>query len=649
MKETEINSKEKGFITAIATSFLVVIVALVSSVSLISIVQTDHQKVMMHHDMIQEELLLRSDAVRTNLIYAKNANAFPPNRIVEIVEPERISTYTLFVKSFPKIIYNALGFVGQSAISVQTLVTAKRATKFGVGENSKIKRLTERLISNKSLAEFQYFTQYETSENSDDPSNPDYVRFYGADELFGPVHSNDDIVIRNIGGWPTFHEMVTTAGRILDFNTMQPAIQSAPMDEIFLGGFQEEVPGILFNPDAALLRANGARPFDVNADIVAVKINGGAFESRIGYVQTHVDTFTVYDRYPDPAHPTVPVLPENILGVNTVTLKDTTWSTGPTGSITNGSVFVECELWIEGCIAGKQTWGSADTIFITNDIYYNGTSIGQPPDNTPGANQTDYFGLVSEERIYIRYKNRDPFLAAGNEPGPIVSPNCSDIILYGAYAAIGDGNIEVYGDYNSHYDGIFSFEYQHPHGSTPGFVRNGVAYDFIDFHKYFYPLHPVNPNNPFGWHGGPPAGGWPTCGYPYEPNSYYNSSAPPYGTDWPFYNPVWPESQQTIVFLRGDIVIFGAIAQTRRGFVRRSGSDPKNHPDNPTAPDFYNINAWDYSGIHGPTGYDKDYHYDERLRYVQPPDFPQVYEGFGGDYLSSFEEDGWYFLNPDAF
>ena len=94
----------------------------------------------------------------------------------------------------------------------------------------------------------------------------------------------------------------------------------------------------------------------------------------------------------------------------------------------------------------------------------------------------------------------------------------------------------------------------------------------------------------------------------------------PYGTDYPWYNSVWPESSDDIVFIRGNITLYGSIAQRRRGFIKRSGNDPYNHPDD----NEWNMNEFHFDGSHASTGYNKDYHYDSRLAFIQPPDFPMV-------------------------
>ena len=410
----------------------------------------------------------------------------------------------------------------------------------------------------------------------------------------------------------------------------------------------------------------------------------------------------------------------------------------------------EAELWIEGVVFGAQTWASADTIFIVGDITYANTSSG-PPDDPSSPNTSDYFGLVSEKKILIRYKHKDPF-----EDMVLRDDNCDNVLLYGAYAAIGQGDVSLYGNMSCHHDGIFTFQYQHPHGSTPDFtalspyiydnftinlidtagdgwdgatldllvngevrlddisctggystfgftVNNGdiietvytvgnnedehlyeiingdgnviasdgpnpgpgiiyqvilsgfsdSTYTYIDLHKFIFPPTGMLPPGieDFSLHGGTPMTNG-TCGYPYEnpgyinsyPNNNSGSYTVPYGTDYPWYNPVWPESSDDIVMERGTLTIYGAIAQRRRGFIHRSGGDPYNHPGN----NLWEMDQYHYDGVHPQTGYDKDYHYDKRLLYVQPPDFPQVYEGWGETTLTAFEKKSWFYKAPPA-
>lgn len=662
---------ESGSVLSMVVAVLVGLISVISSASLISLIGSDQLDTQYAHDKLQEELLLRSEAIRTHLALEHNPNSTLPPRMVEIIEPDRVTTY--FLKSKKEQVYISvfMGFATEQAVAIQTLITAKRAKRTLRSFYSPVQRYSERLVRNKSLAEYQYFTNTEESENADGGAAAARVKFWGPDVLYGPVHSNDDIWVQNGGGgnnqgWPTFYAMVTTAGIFRNYNQGGAPLSQALKELIFLGGWAEGSDGtnpIVFEPNADLIRQNGIPLGLSSTDIVYVNIEGGSFVSMYGdIVETGIEEFEVYSWYPHNEAAVIAIInaggnwyeDSDLIWTNSVTIYDTIWTTGPSLSINNQSVWVgDAQLWIEGVVAGKQTFGCADTIFIVGDITYAGTNPPNPPDDPDNPNLTDYFGLVSEKKLLIRYKHKDPFNYM-----ELKYDNCTDIMLYGAYAAIGEGDQSQQGAMYCHYDGIFTFQYHHPHGSTPDFVapspyypHSETLYTYIDLHKFIFPITLNIPPNIEGFklHGNAPIVNS-TCGYPYEspgyiysfPNNNSSNYAVPYGTDYPWYNPVWPESSNDIYFERGTITIFGAIAQSRRGFVHRSGSDPYNHPgDNQWVMDVYH-----YDGTHGSSGYSKDYHYDQRFLYVQPPDYPQVYEGYGEATLTAFEKESWSFKSP---
>ncbi len=495
-------------------------------------------------------------------------------------------------------------------------------------------------LQEKSMAEFQHFTEFEATENADNP-NATLLPFRGWDELYGPVHSNDFIWIANSGGWPTFHSMVTTAEWIMDYGTQQRAIYTAPMDQIFLGGFEEEIEP--YEWDLSELQANSIQLGGENTDIVCVKLADGSFDSMFGQIEEiGTQQFEVYSWFPHNAEEANTVVNNggnwyedaDHVWTNEIVIYDTNWTIGPSFPVEYQSVWIDCELWIEGEVLGAQTWASSDTVYIVGDITYANTPYGAPPDEPGQSNLIDYFGLVSAERIFIRYKHKDPF-----EDFVISDDNCSDVMLYGAYAALGVGDTLVYGDMACHYDGIFTPQYQHPHGSTHDFTAlspytlQETLYTYVDLHKYIFPPNSMLPPaiEGFNMHGGAPVYNT-TNGFPYEspayinsyPNNNPNDYVYPYGTDYPWYNPVWPESADDLVFERGVLTIFGTIAQTRRGYIHRSGSDPYNHPYGNSNPSPWDMELFHYDGSHGSTGYDKDYYGDARFASVQPPNFPRV-------------------------
>jgi len=530
-------------------------------------------------------------------------------------------------------IYNSLnkaisGDNGQT-FSIETIAdNVSQAYHF---QNNNVLELCYTTGINKQLSNYNYLTDIEESENADGGFYP--LPFIGPDVLYGPVHSNDDIWIKNVGGWPTFHGMVTTSGTIHFYNYPHP------YDEIFLGGYEENVPPKLFEPEATLIQENGLQPFNPNYEIVYVKIDGNSYQSMYGDIElVGIDSFKVYSWFPADAEQANDIINSGYnwyedsdhIWTNYIPIYDTLWTEGPSGTIQDQSVWVESELWIEGVVEGKQTWGCADSVFVVGDITYQNTPVGEAPDDEDNPNLTDYFGLVSEKKIIIKYKHKDPF-----NNMELRDDNCDGIYLYGTYAAIGKGNYEQHGIMACHYDGSFSFEYQHPHGSTPDFIApspytgNDTLYSFIDLHKFIFPINTFVPPEIIGFNlnGGPPQPPYLMCGFPYESPEYLESfpnNGPtynyPYGTDYPWYNPVWPESAAEIVTERGDINLYGSLTQRRRGFAHRSGCDPYSHP---------NENEWDleyfhYDGTHPPTGYYKNYHYDTRLEFVNLVDFPTV-------------------------
>ena len=502
---------------------------------------------------------------------------------------------------------------------------------------------------NPNMTYFHYFTQLEATENSGNGTNIAY--FTGQNVLTGPVHSNDDIWISNLSGWPTFEGPVTTAGRVRIYPSGELAVNSAPCESIFLGGLQELVTPIYLPVTVDSLALN-AQTVGEGYDIVYVKICGSSMQTMFGeFISNGTQDFDVYSWYPhdqEVANSKVNngnnwfTETDNVYQ-NHIEIVDTVWTNGPTlNSSFNGiSYFVpDAELWIEGDVSGKVTWICKKNAYLVGDVTYLNTIIGSAPDDPNNPNISDYFGLISEKKIIIRYKHRDPFMN-----NIIRDDNCSSLYLYGAYAAIGEGDASVYGNLACHYDGIFTFEYQHPHGSTPDFnalspySQADTIYSYIDFHKFIFPAYSNLPNQiaGFGMHGNIPAGAYQTCGFPYETTEYLNSYpnddpdnyAFPYGTDYPWYNPVWPESAEDIVFERGTVNLWGSIIQRRRGFLHRSGIDSYNHPSNNNEWDLENFH---FGGTHPSTGYSKDYHSDSRLIAT----IPNFFFNANTDNLSSF-------------
>ena len=419
----------------------------------------------------------------------------------------------------------------------------------------------------KSGGNFFYYTQTQETENAD--MYQDHISFLGQDKFWGKVHSNGDIHLRELSGWPLFNDITTTSGEFIWYNG-SPAYQ-----QVFLSEYAENVPEIYFK-NYEEFAENVSLPFGNEPseahEIIYVKLDGTEYVSWYGDIETtRTDTIAVWGpNYPYP--PDNPDPEEEPLGYNYVVQKDTIWTPGPSASVNNQAIMVYDELWIEGMVSGNQTWICADSIYITDDLLYTNTEPGQSPDGiddsgefTGAINSTDFLNLISEERIYIKYANYDP------ELDQIKKPNCSDIYLYGNFFATGDGGNAPDA---CHRDGIISFEYQHPHSSTEPIVYEDVTYDQVDLHRYSLDET------------------WPS------------------DVDYPYYNPIWPEQQPT--YYRGEIHLFGSTHQIRSGFVHRSGSDPSNHDGT------WDLDNYKYGSNHFSCGYSKSYQFDHRFRIFDP-------------------------------
>ncbi len=688
MKQKILNN-EKGLAVNIIMAIALTIISMVSIVTFSTVAVADSLRVVHNQDMVQEDILIRSEMDRIPLMLKPDLSTLL-GREVEIKSPDpnragsyhRITTYALENK-----LVSSNDAQGKKVRVIKTLATAKRSYSYtDIQENVSpvIKCYARNYKLGESLNKFLYITDKECSDISNDPaSDAGQVCFWGPDVLDGPVHSNSDIYLQNGGGgnndgWPTFLDSVTTTGIFKLrgganlFPTPPPGFDP---DEVFRGGYRERVQTKNFLNVANEIRENGDCPigavFESNKDICVVKIEGNGYKLITGDITDNVvKPFNVYVKkpnpsvksYPDAFHPNVGI--GDSVWVNNIAIKDTLWGSYNQPSLrANTSVWIPAELWIEGSISGRTCFGSLKNAYTTGDITY--YSLAEQGHAVPDMFTQEMFGLVSEEKILVRYKYRVPFFAdSDNFPVDNNGVNHSNstsptghVYLYGAYAALATGNPAL-GLNAWRSEGVFTYEYQHPHGAPTDFRGispfTGVdtVFTYIDFHKYKWP--PDNTGTgPNYWKKWPymddPTGG--ETSYPLPPTATY----PWYPcSDWPWYSPVWPERRALnanspnpdieTVYERGTLHVYGSIAQRRRGFIHRSGEVGDDNPD---------MGAWDpanykFGPSHPSTGYKKDYKYDPRFEDDAPPDFPVVFQG-QYDARYSFNNLNSYYLNPLDF
>ncbi len=594
---------EKGSITI---ALLVVIVSIMSGVSLSGVAFRDSFSFRIQLDSTQEYHLLRSEIGRGFLMssYLDGLNFIPPLTILPIrrINIEYKGFRTQY-KTNSKLRYIASkeGMLSRDMFKFESLVTGVRGTGQLEREQSPIKKYVEIHFNpfNNSLAKYEQFYDSYTDING----VPGTVQFNGNDVIRGRVHSNSDIYIRQAGGgynngWPMFHDLVTTSGGV---RVYPGGGSNYPLESIFLGGLIENYKKIDYKDSANSVRKNGMKPFgssESDNNIYFITLDGSNFSGYRGVVTTKgVENYPVYDTYP----PYGPIGAE--IAVNTVTVKDTLWYPVNGMIEDSNSVWVPGELWISGVFRGRQTWASSHNIYLKDNLRLEGTPLGGYPDEGPYGDMTpnsrDFVGIVSEKSVYVQYGYRDP------EDGIRKRPNTNSIYIYAAIAALGNEKT------NPNENGVFSFQYQYPKGSTPDQFYEGKFYTKIDLHRFHYPTNILNR--------------WPA------------------GLDYPFYNPLWPEPGNVrnnvpaipnphnvaeIVFDRGTIHLFGSLAQRRVSAVRRNGG-------NASESDIWNIENYLYgSKPEFSTGYRKNYYYDSRFKYKVPPDYPR--ESYGHYNNTSF-------------
>lgn len=594
----------------ITIAMLLAVMAVMSGLTLTNLAMSDVISANWDYEGLQCLFFLRSEAMRGQQILQAagdvEGSLFTPVRTIGIKNSHMSRTFQLQSKIEKKLFTEVTQSPGTSINAVGTpegfviksLINAKSglgAAAFFNGRNSIVRRYGEFYLRKQRYSEFMYFT------DTDESTNGTPVYFWGPDVIHGRVHSNTDIWIKNggggpNGGWPTFYDLVTTAGEF------QSASGVIPYEDVFQGGYAEGYNQYEYPENMYSIRRYGdmfgPQYFDENV-VMYVEVNESSFHSWKGEkTSPYTEQRFVYNPYP-----AIP-LPDPLFR-NIYAIQDTVWSPNSNGSSYGRTLWTPNKLWIKGIFSGKQTWASADTIYLVGDILLAGTPVNTAPDVSP-VNRTDIVGLVAEKSIVIKYGYINPADSLSGRQ----HTNCGStsgigedagINIYAALCALGKGE-------TTQSDGVFTFEYQRPHPSVPDLYAGGQFWTRIDLHRRRWPQNTSNP--------------WPG------------------NIDFPWYNPLWPE--RTPYMERGTINLWGSVAQRRRGFVHRSPYDTEwpsggvwnipidftgatasqNYADPVLGIQMVSIN---YPGATGSgVGYAKNYHYDTRFYSTAPLNFPEV-------------------------
>jgi hypothetical protein len=222
-------------------------------------------------------------------------------------------------------------------------------TVLATGADDGAVRQVRAVLTPETFAHFQWFI------NSQAPD----TWFVTGDYFEGPVYINGHL---RVDGDPWFGSSVAATGNYIEAPNSHPT---------FTAGYQTAAPVI---------------PFPTNA--------------------------TVYADIRDQAGLSLPQLPGNgsryevVLGRNgnlgTLSYRSyagsySNWTNRSIGDL-NGAAWFGSTVWIEGTIDGELTIGSANQIWITNDVLYADSSPGEGPN--PGCD--DVLGLVALNETYVK-------------------------------------------------------------------------------------------------------------------------------------------------------------------------------------------------------------------------------------------------------
>lgn len=452
------------------------------------------------------------------------------------------------------------------------------------------------------------FRPYHRFTESGKSVNGTNIYWTGMDVVTEPVITNGDLRLQQTGGgenngWPTFLAPVLVGGQVLS----TPG--NYPHDEVFQGGLWENymIANLPYrNPARRMgITIGESNPF---GDIYLIEVDGASYTGWHGAVSVprRVQA-TVYDEYP-PAG--------DSLFTNIVLICDTLWTPIAGGVCAGQEFFVDGELWIKGNFSGRQSWTSSGDLKIIGDITLTNTLPGEDP----SANTTDFVNLLSELNVEIKYGYKNP--ADNLRIHPMCGADNEPHYIYANLYAIG---LELR-------EGVFTFEYQHPHPSTPDLTvqvdypdgsQGYETFEWVDIHRRRY---------------------YPTYSQPWPSPALGQTRL-----DLPWYNPLWPEAQPYLE--RGTLKIWGNIYQRKGGYIHRSHNDGE-YPSNSGVWDIENdkcgyptdpINIMDpvlgdiglmsrnYPGAVGSgVGYKKHHYADPRLDfYREANDFYNRFWGCG--------------------
>ena len=267
-------------------------------------------------------------------------------------------------------------------------------------------------------ARFQEFID-EDINPADDPGGEIQINYWWGDTIRGSLHSNDDIKINGVEGYPQFLGLVSTArDDVMWING------TTPNYSIFEGGLWLNYPdsrGIPLPTFDSILETTGGvglpilcSPVYIDS-LVSYEEIATALHIRDNHLMIEQwlhdhftpdgDTIYYEERYP--CYSELPLPPPE-----------------------QGTVFLNGKLFLEGRLTGQVTFLAADTIWLIDDVYYSDVEfdgVDFPPatpedeKGRPPAGSSNRMGIISAKNVIVAFNAQNGGYNGG-QGGP--GPNC---------------------------------------------------------------------------------------------------------------------------------------------------------------------------------------------------------------------------------
>jgi Tfp pilus assembly protein PilX len=230
-----------------------------------------------------------------------------------------------------------------------------QATRFvqiqarAVSNSGRVAKAISMRVGQQNFSRYAYFSDLETQ------SSGSKIWFMSADNLYGPVHTNDQF---HISGTPTFHEEASSVNSAIDYYSGGP-----PADQ------PNFVKGVTL----------GANPISLPADLSILKAKAQATGGLYISGMTKAVITMTYNAG---------------LGVTQLVVKKDAAAAVTYSLPANGVVYVNGIAEVSGTLAGQLTIAAKNDLRIVDDVVYH-------TDPRTDPTSSDLLGLISEANVVM--------------------------------------------------------------------------------------------------------------------------------------------------------------------------------------------------------------------------------------------------------